>query len=275
MRSNQNFLYMKLKIREFTTSASGWCLFGSKKEAVEMFDCLGLKGKTLLCNAVTPDGQIYTLWINKGETGVSFLPVFNLDLNEFDLRNVVLKPVSETMLLYQKNKNGSGIGFIAVFMEDDIVIRIMKIIPDENIMAAYCMFQGIEPEEIRLCRICTVQNDIYITACWSVRYEDPNELGPDGEPVVCETFLPVDFTDADKLHEFDFSSLNDLTIKEKEYFKVQDQIYQLRRDEKGKLFITKDFFGPRQYREREREPEEKTEAEKKNKKCKIIPLRQH
>ena len=265
----------KLKIREFTTSADGWCLFGSKKEAVDMFNRLGLHGETILCNVITPEGEIYPLWVHKGETGFSFLPVFHLNLDEIDLRSALIKPVPYTMLLYHKKKDKGGIAFVAVFAGDDIIIRIMKIIPDQYMLEAYCAFQGIVPKEVRLCRIYTVQENRYVTVCWSVCYEsyDLDEQGT----VAYETFLLVDFADSDKFQELSFSSLNEFTLQEKEFFKVQGQIYRVLRDEQGKLFITKDCFSPEKARDQVRakltEQEEDDEDEKTNKKSRIIPLR--
>lgn len=286
--SNQNYEDMeKLKIREFTTSATGKCLCGSKKEADEMFRSMGVFGDTFLCNVTVPDGRTSAFWICVDDVGITFLPIFDYGLNLSKCRGLQIQPITANTLLYQKKNDSAGICYMAVFAEDDIIIRLIKIFPDQQLVEAFCLLKGLNPKYVFLYKMYTIQGNEYVTSCWGVYYEKPDELDEDGEPTEYVMYIPVDTADEDLFEEKGIANLDIILLKEGERFKTQSQLYRVLKDEKDKLFITKDLFSLPKEKVKERNllskkpgvkaPNEvgKPKEAEKPKTCRIIPLRQH
>lgn len=255
-------------------SASGFCVFSSKSAAKKMFLDHGLTGDTTLCKVKDADNVIHLLWVNKQGADVVFLPVFAHDIALPDMKHAELMPLTRTVFItYQKQE--LNICFLVVFHNDDIVIRMLKIFPDQTMVEEYCALKGIVPQSISLCKMHKISGNQYVTACWSIWYEDPKNLDEDGEPIRMEEFLPVDLADSDLVDEDSLRGLNSIYLHENDFFKVQGTIYRVAKDEEGKLFITKDFFTQKNEKERSQEPLSKKEKEAENAHCCIVPLRQH
>lgn len=259
----------RLKLEEFTTSAEGGCVYCTKTEAAMRFMQLGMTGITYLCDVKDIKGRHFTLWINMMGEDICFLPLFIDDMELNDLCFADISPIIETAFIYHKRDEESGVSYLAIVEKDEIVIRQLRIFLDQNMVENYCATQQIKPTGIYLCQMRTVHNDEYVATCWSIEYENPNELDENEEPQLYETLLPVDLADSDILQKVGIPNINNVYLHSGDVFRAQGVMYRALKDENGKFFLTRDLFTTPESDSRE-EKNEKPATKAKG--CKIVFL---
>lgn len=256
-----------LKISDFTATASGVCFCCSKKEAVSYFKRLGITGETNLCQVKDENGKNFILWINENDKQINFLPLFHEDMF-LTLQNVTVVPIEQNVFIYHQRDSESGACYLVLKDTEETLVRQIKLLPDENMIENYCATQGIIPRSIVLCKMFSIKDNRYLMSCWSIYYEDPRELDSYGYPQHYETLLPVDLDDSDTLAEIGLTNVYSQIVKDDETIRVQGKIYRLRRNENGKVFLSKNLFAKSDAETK------KQNAEDQKSKCRFIALKQ-
>ncbi len=274
------YKYMKkLTVLEATTSASGSCVYCTKTEAERRFAELGVKGQTALCYIKDGKGETFVLWVNDDGKNVRFLPLFIDDMRLDNLHYADIIPLRTNAFLFHKRGKDCGISYFVLINEHETVVRQVKIFLDQYLVENYCSTRGINPTGIYICKMQTIKDNEYLTTCWSIEYEDPNNLDEDGEPEQYGMLLAIDLADSDILFNIGIANVNSIYLHEGDTFKVQGVLYRVMKDEFGKYFITKDLFSPKEEPTPE-EKQEKPEAPEKDDEadepaCLIIPFHPH
>jgi len=262
----------RLKIREFTTSAENRCLFSSKSEAELYFLRLGATGKTNLCWIKDVSGRDFILWLNDNGKESYFLPLFTDELEIPDISSANITLIDRSTFIYHKRDEMSGTSYLAIAYNGDMLIRQVRIFADQEMVENYCASQNIKPSGIYLCKLCTVQENSYIATCWSIEYDDPNDLDENGEPMMCERLLPVDTADSVFLQDLGIADINNVYLHDGDTFRSQGTIYRVLKDQNGKFFLTHELFTKP---ETAVEPStaESEKADENETKCKIVSFR--
>ncbi len=232
----------KISLFEATVPASSLCFLCSKKEAENFFAQAGYRGITQLCYTFDRNGQRNILWVNIDGQIIHFLPLFMRDLKMDDFHIVRIYPLTDDVMIY--HEYAKDLGVCLMFLKEQNAVRQVRLLTDETMVENYCAIKGIKPEGISLCKICTIPENNCISVCWSVTYENPEELDDYGDIQKYETIIPVCLTDSDILAEHEINNLNTEFISDGKAFRLNGELFRALRDEEDKLFITKDLFSP-------------------------------
>ena len=247
----------KLDINDYALIASGVCVCCSKKDAEATFKKNGMAGDIYLCRVEDSKSDAHLFWVSVGQK-FGFLPVFKEDTELKAPKKVT--PITKTTMIYHLITSKLGVCYL-FSKEAELIYRVL-LLPDENMVSNFCAIQGLSPISISIVNIMKIQGNDYVTTCWAVDYENPNEVDEYGEPQGYTLYIPINFLDYAKMADLGLAECYYDPVKENDAFMVQGIVYRACKDESG-WYLSKDLFA-----------NNKT-AKKSKEKCKIIPLKRN
>jgi hypothetical protein len=263
---------MKMSFKDYTVPITDGCMYCSRQEVIKAFRGFEVEGRVSLCHVIDESRSVNTMmWFCIDGSKVNFLPLFTDDAFIKSLHNITITPMYKDAILLSKSGERQGVCYF--YIKEEETVRQIKIFPDENMVEKFFNLKGYRTLAVLLVRVFLAPESKYVTTCWSVYYEDPDELDDEGEPQKYLNLLPVDLADFDIIREYGPARLHPVMLEEGETFVVQGEAYRVLKDGKKKLFITKDIFTKPNQKPMMKVLGAKEEKNEPKSKCRVIKLK--